>query len=81
RIEEAVTALRHAAGAFRELGDRWFQARCLRTIAEILVGANRPAEAREPAEEAVRIYQSLGNEVGEARAEHILARTRPPEKR
>ncbi|GLY82440.1 ATP-binding protein [Actinoallomurus iriomotensis] len=79
RTEEAVIALRHTAGTFRELGDRWFQARCLRTLAEILIDAGRPAEAREPAEEAVRIYQSLGNEVGEARAEHILARTRPPE--
>lgn len=79
RVDEAVRALRHAAGAFQELGDRWLQARCLRTLAEILVGAARHTEARAPAEEALLIYQSLGNEVGETRARNILARTREPE--
>jgi tetratricopeptide (TPR) repeat protein len=76
RVREAVTALRHAAAAFHELGDRWLQARCLRTLAEILVDADLRAEAREPAEEAVRIYQSLGHEAGEAHARTVLARAR-----
>lgn len=49
-------------------------ARCLRTLAEILVAAGRHEEAHRPAEGAVRIYQSLGNQVGEARARTILAR-------
>lgn len=80
RVDEAVTALREAAGAFHELGDRWLQARCLRTLAEILVEADRHAEAHEPAEAAVRIYQSLGNQIGETRARNILARAESPEK-
>jgi tetratricopeptide (TPR) repeat protein len=80
RVDEAVTALRHAADAFHELGDRWLQARCLRTLAEVLVDASRHAEAHEPAEEAVGIYQSLGNQVGETRARNILARAESPER-
>jgi hypothetical protein len=80
RVDEAVRALRDAAAAFQELGDRWLQARCLRTLAEILVDAARHTEARAPAEEALLIYQSLGNEVGETRARNILARTRKPGK-
>ncbi|MDN3351228.1 tetratricopeptide repeat protein [Actinomadura sp. DC4] len=74
RVDEAVTALGHAAAVFHELGDRWLQARCLRTLAEILADAGRPAEARGPAEEGLRIYRSLGNEVGETRARNMLAR-------
>jgi tetratricopeptide (TPR) repeat protein len=76
RLDEAVTALRTAAGTFEDLGDRWLQARCLRTLADILLRAGRHDEAVEPAEDAVRIYQSLGNEVGEGRARRILARVR-----
>ena len=78
RVDEAVSALEHAAGAFLELGDRWLQARCLRTLAEILVAAHRQTEAYGPAEEAVSIYQSLGHQIGETRARNILSRAKPP---
>lgn len=60
----------------RKNRNRWLQARCLRTLAEILVDAGLRAEARDPAKEAVRIYQSLGHEAGEAHARTVLARAR-----
>jgi tetratricopeptide (TPR) repeat protein len=79
RDGEAVDALRQAAERFRELGDRWWEARSLRTLAEVLLAANRAADAREPAEQALDIYRSLGNEAGVRRARDVLARTQQDE--
>lgn len=63
-----------AADVFQELGDRRLQARRIRTRAEVLIDAGRRTEAPAPAGEAVRMYQSRGDQVGETRARDILAR-------
>lgn len=43
----------------------------------VLLDAGRHADAREPAEQALRIYRGLGNQVGEDRARNALARVQP----
>ncbi|MBO3747997.1 tetratricopeptide repeat protein [Streptosporangiaceae bacterium NEAU-GS5] len=74
RIPEAVTALRGAVRDFEELGDRFWQARTLRNLAEVLLDAGRAADARMPAQQARDVFAELGNEAGATQAQQVLDR-------
>ncbi|GAA2080409.1 ATP-binding protein [Actinomadura alba] len=75
RDADAVGVLWQTVESFRRLDDRWWEARGLRTLAEVLLDAGRAEEAREPAAQALDIYRSLGNEAGVSRARDVLARS------
>jgi tetratricopeptide (TPR) repeat protein len=72
RLTDAIAALHRSVEQFEELGDRWWQARGLRTLAEFLIEAGRPSDAKEIAGQALGIYRSLGNEGGMGRAQAVL---------
>jgi hypothetical protein len=77
-LRVALIAGASLLAGFDELGDRWWQARARRSLAEVLIEAGRHAEAREPAAQALEIYRSLGNAAGESRAQEVLARATAP---
>ncbi|WP_431872174.1 NB-ARC domain-containing protein [Nocardiopsis eucommiae] len=62
-----------AARGFRDLGDKWWQARAQRMAAESLHKAGRLGEAEELARAAIAGYRGLRHRSGQLRAMRLLA--------